>query len=407
MESGDKNAVCRCGKAALWRCLQCIGGVHTCARCLRDAHTLLPFHRVEFWSENSWRAAWLRTVDVQIHLGHSGGPCPSLNDIVSSDEQARSSPNATSMTPSPAPSVHPDRPVASLPRRSPLHGDSVPLCHPHSQSHSAPPLSRRLNRAKHTPDRNPPDSPPEHNLAQDPPAQLPAEYTPEVPLPENRSLSSASTNELYAGSTDGHGTAVRANKRSAAQAELEPLTAGPELTAEEEGDVEDEQEVDVEEDDDPNTVDATRFDVAAADACDMPHIEEPVLKPFPTLHGASNRRKPRYGSTLTMVVVDISGVHELPVVFCGCANAASRDIQLMHMGLYPATWRRPQTAFTFSVLDDFLLTNKECKTPALSYYSRLRRITSDTFPHMVPVSPLCQAVRRSTANARMTEGSLP
>ncbi|TFK78796.1 hypothetical protein K466DRAFT_579315 [Polyporus arcularius HHB13444] len=85
-----------------------------------------------------------------------------------------------------------------------------------------------------------------------------------------------------------------------------------------------------------------------------------------------------------MVIVDTSGIHELPVVFCGCPNAPTRDIQLLRMGLYPATSRRPQTAFTIRLLDDHLLTNKECKIPALSYYSRLRRITSETFPHMVP-----------------------
>ena len=117
----------------------------------------------------------------------------------------------------------------------------------------------------------------------------------------------------------------------------------------------------------------------------MPRVGEEVLEPFPT-RAATNGLKPRYSSTVMMVIVDTSGVHELPVVFCRCPNAASRHVQLLQMGLYPATPRRPRTAFTLRVLDDFLLTNKECKVPAMSYYSRIRRITSETFPHMVPVS---------------------
>jgi hypothetical protein len=35
-----------------------------------------------------------------------------------------------------------------------------------------------------------------------------------------------------------------------------------------------------------------------------------------------------------------------------------------------------ETAFTFSVLDDFLLDNLECKTTAQQYYSKLQHITN-------------------------------
>ncbi|KAG1718273.1 uncharacterized protein EDB91DRAFT_1090173 [Suillus paluster] len=41
-------------------------------------------------------------------------------------------------------------------------------------------------------------------------------------------------------------------------------------------------------------------------------------------------------------------------------------------------------AFTFVVLDDFLLDNLECGTSAMNYYSKLRRVTSSVFPHLVP-----------------------
>lgn len=93
----------------------------------------------------------------------------------------------------------------------------------------------------------------------------------------------------------------------------------------------------------------------------------------------------RFGGSRIIVVVDTTGIHELPFDFCTCRNAPPPNEQLLRMGFYPATSQRPQTVFTFRVLDDFLLTNKECKTPALSYYTRLQRLTNNTFPHSVPV----------------------
>lgn len=87
-----------------------------------------------------------------------------------------------------------------------------------------------------------------------------------------------------------------------------------------------------------------------------------------------------------MTIVDTTGVHFLPVRWCGCAGAASHTSQLLDCGLYPASQRAARTCFTFTVLDDFLLDNLECKTTAMNYYRRLRRVTDPVFPHEVPVS---------------------
>ena len=98
------------------------------------------------------------------------------------------------------------------------------------------------------------------------------------------------------------------------------------------------------------------------------------------------RGKAAWGLSRTMVIVDISGVHHVSVAFCTCSGAQSLDMQLLNMGLYPATSKNPQTAFTFAVLDDVLLTAKECRTSIMNYYNKLRRLTDDAFPHDVPVS---------------------
>jgi CxC2 like cysteine cluster associated with KDZ transposases len=88
-----------------------------------------------------------------------------------------------------------------------------------------------------------------------------------------------------------------------------------------------------------------------------------------------------------MVIVDRSGVHHLGVHFCSCPDSKPNHLQLLEAGIYPASQKRPETGFTFTVLDDFLIDNKECKVAALSFYSKLRRVTCNAFPNSVPVRP--------------------
>ncbi|KAG1721824.1 uncharacterized protein EDB91DRAFT_1240275 [Suillus paluster] len=86
-----------------------------------------------------------------------------------------------------------------------------------------------------------------------------------------------------------------------------------------------------------------------------------------------------------MVIVNRSRVHQLEVRCCGCPDAMSPDIQMFRHGLFAASFNRPKTLFTFSVLNDFLLDNLECGTSAMAmnYYNKLRQVTSSTFPHLV------------------------
>jgi hypothetical protein len=86
------------------------------------------------------------------------------------------------------------------------------------------------------------------------------------------------------------------------------------------------------------------------------------------------------------IIVDSTGVHRIRVQRCTCKDALPLDEQMFALGLFPATFQRVRTAFTFRVLDEFLVENVECKTSAFNFYGKLRRITSNTFPHMVPVS---------------------
>ncbi|KAG1887203.1 hypothetical protein F4604DRAFT_1917014 [Suillus subluteus] len=110
----------------------------------------------------------------------------------------------------------------------------------------------------------------------------------------------------------------------------------------------------------------------------------------------------------TTMVVDTSGVHSLMIRFCRCASALGPNMQLFEISLFPASFTSLKTAFTFAVLDDFLLDNLECGTSAMNYYSKLRRITSSVFPHLVPrIDEGGQAVETAEAAQVAWKGMCP
>ncbi|KAK7681502.1 hypothetical protein QCA50_015234 [Cerrena zonata] len=86
-----------------------------------------------------------------------------------------------------------------------------------------------------------------------------------------------------------------------------------------------------------------------------------------------------------LTVVDIGGVHHLPTHFCSCSSSelVPPRLQLLQLGLYPATINEPQTVFTFRLLDDFDVDNLETKAAAQRYYAKLKRLTSNAFPQDV------------------------
>jgi hypothetical protein len=105
-------------------------------------------------------------------------------------------------------------------------------------------------------------------------------------------------------------------------------------------------------------------------------------------------------------VVHTSGIFQSRIRYCSCINAAQRYVQLLNLHLFPASIVSPKTAFTFAVLDHFEIDAMECKTSAMSFMSKLKRLTSDPFPHTVPVSLFSSVILvKLTADVRI--GSLP
>ncbi|KAI6155971.1 hypothetical protein BKA82DRAFT_3967208, partial [Pisolithus tinctorius] len=84
-----------------------------------------------------------------------------------------------------------------------------------------------------------------------------------------------------------------------------------------------------------------------------------------------------------LTVVDTGGVHFCNVQYCNCPGSEDSHLQLTMASLFPATTKAPRMAFTFQVLDDFIRDNVECGTSTMNYYSKLQRVTSSAFPHLV------------------------
>ncbi|KAL4070351.1 hypothetical protein J3A83DRAFT_4054794, partial [Scleroderma citrinum] len=85
-----------------------------------------------------------------------------------------------------------------------------------------------------------------------------------------------------------------------------------------------------------------------------------------------------------LTVVHTNGIHYCDIQYCSCDGSEGSQMQLLRTGLFPATTRDCRTAFTFYVLNDFLLDNVDCSTTAMNYYSKLCRVTSNAFLHLVP-----------------------
>lgn len=75
-------------------------------------------------------------------------------------------------------------------------------------------------------------------------------------------------------------------------------------------------------------------------------------------------------------IIHTNGIHFIALVTCDCHGAAERDTNLMNARLVPTSFVWYRTLFTTAVLDDFRITNLECKASAYQYWQKLSRMTS-------------------------------
>ena len=96
-----------------------------------------------------------------------------------------------------------------------------------------------------------------------------------------------------------------------------------------------------------------------------------------------------------MTIVHDHGIHEYPVRFCPCHDPETDEpvpepIQLIHFGLWPGTWKHPQSAYTISGLRDHQLLGLQAQMSTHDYYEYLRRSTDMVCPEDVPVRTVIQ-----------------
>ncbi|KAG1888985.1 uncharacterized protein F5891DRAFT_1131915 [Suillus fuscotomentosus] len=71
------------------------------------------------------------------------------------------------------------------------------------------------------------------------------------------------------------------------------------------------------------------------------------------------------------VVIDVHGIHEIKLDYCGCTHAPSCYKQLLRAQWFPATTIDPRTVATFAILQLFHLLSFESKVSAYKFYHSL------------------------------------
>ncbi|PPQ82618.1 hypothetical protein CVT26_001627 [Gymnopilus dilepis] len=93
---------------------------------------------------------------------------------------------------------------------------------------------------------------------------------------------------------------------------------------------------------------------------------------------------PEVSSGRKMIIVHTNGFHEVFVEFCVCNSSRSAPHQLMSADLFPATLEKPETAFTFELLDTFQKLSLRSKINAYDYHHALREMTDSVMAEDVP-----------------------
>ncbi|KAI0735656.1 hypothetical protein C8Q76DRAFT_611678 [Earliella scabrosa] len=87
-----------------------------------------------------------------------------------------------------------------------------------------------------------------------------------------------------------------------------------------------------------------------------------------------------------MVIAHAHGLTKFPVSFCECTHpeAPRKTMQLLRLGLYPASWSLPRTAFTLDLMRDFHLLSLQGNLTAQDFCTYLARCTDNVRTQDVP-----------------------
>ena len=107
--------------------------------------------------------------------------------------------------------------------------------------------------------------------------------------------------------------------------------------------------------------------------------------------GHEGRRCPYASATpRTLTVVTENGIHSMKMLFCECRDTDTdvkkpEATQLLRLGLWPASWEYPESAFQIGTLKVFSLLANEAHVSAYDYVESLRKKTDFISPGKVQV----------------------
>ncbi|KDQ18432.1 hypothetical protein BOTBODRAFT_171279 [Botryobasidium botryosum FD-172 SS1] len=100
-------------------------------------------------------------------------------------------------------------------------------------------------------------------------------------------------------------------------------------------------------------------------------------------HGHLCTQAPSNCATTKLTIVHTNGVHNVIVAYCHCAPRVQDTDQLLLAGLFPGTFKKPGSAFTFAVLKEHHIHSLQSKKAAYDYFEALRRLTDNVLPNSV------------------------
>ena len=315
----------RCGVGrAIWRCKDCADKRATCVLCCRNAHRLDLFHRIEKWNGRFYQEAALWQVGVKIYLGHNGQRCPRSSSAL----------------------VGLNNCIVGRGKERAEILNQVAECMGLSQTDVLETMSDALEHPQGSMSQIQRDL-----------LHLSAERAGISVLDLIQHLRTEIANDA-----EESADALQAESdKASVQAEVQEDTGSRDedlaVLLEEDMDADDDNWED--EDSRPARGDVPRF----------------LPRPPPS-DGAGNK---------FLTVVHTNGFHALPVVWCECQDhPKDRDLQLLEQHLYPASYDRIKTVFTFTCLDDHRFEYLECKSSHYQYHNKLRRWTCPQSPDSAP-----------------------
>ena len=95
---------------------------------------------------------------------------------------------------------------------------------------------------------------------------------------------------------------------------------------------------------------------------------------------------PAFGDSFN--IININGIHDIRLDFCGCGRHATMTQQLLRFRLYPATAQNPNTAATIHTLHHFQLLSFESKCLVYEFHQTLVHESDYTSHRKVKVCKL-------------------